>query len=94
MIKIQNQQQADRSTIIRTASERELSKYEKNKLAGIEENAQQNRLEAIRVNGDRIQVDSDTKTANIKVGDLAFKSVVTPNEVSTNELFFIRCSLD
>ena len=94
MIKIQNQQQTDRSTVIRTASERELSKYEKNKLAGIEENAQQNRLEAIKVNGNRIQVDSDTKTANIKVGDLAFKSVVTSSDLDTNDLFFIRCSLD
>jgi hypothetical protein len=94
MIKIQNQQPAAPTTIIRTASERELSNYEKNKLAEIEERAQQNRLEAIRLNGNRLPIDSETKVVNIKVGDLAFKSVVTPKELDTNELFFIRCSLN
>lgn len=94
MIKIQNQQQAVPVSVIRTASEQELSNYEKNKLAGIEEHAQQNKLESIRINGNRIPVESDTKTANIKVGDLAFKSVVTPKEIDNSELFFIRCSID
>lgn len=94
MIKIQNQQPAAPATIIRTASERELSNYEKNKLAEIEERAQQNRLEAIRLNGNRLPIDSETKAVNIKVGDLAFKSIVTPKELDTNELFFIRCSLN
>ena len=94
MIKIQNQQKAKTATVIRTASERELSEYEKNKLASIEECAQQNKLEAIRINGNRIQIDSDTKTANINVGDLAFKSVVSSDDLDSGELFFIRCSLD
>lgn len=93
MIKIQKQQNAQTS-VIRSASERELSNYEKNKLASIEDNAQQNKLEVIRVNGNRVPIDSDTKTANIKVGDLAFKSVITSNDLDKNELFFIRCSLD
>ena len=92
MIKIQNQQSTPVS-IIRTASERELSNYEKNKLASIEDNAQQNRLEVIRVNGTRVPVD-ENKTVDIKVGDLAFKSVVSPSDLNNNELFFIRCSLD
>lgn len=93
MVKIQKQQNTQTS-IIRSASERELSEYERAKLARIEDNAQQNRLEVIRVNGTRVPVDTDTKTANIKVGELAFKSVVTPTELDNNELFFIRCSLD
>ena len=93
MIKIQ-QQQNTTASVIRPASERELSNYERTKLASIEEQAQQNKLEAVRVNGVRVPIDSETKTANIKVGDLAFKSVVTSNELDTNELFFIRCSLD
>ena len=93
MIKIQKQQNASTS-VIRSASERELSNYEKNKLASIEDNAQQNKLEVIRVNGDRVPIDAETKTANIKVGDLAFKSVITSNDLDKNELFFIRCSLD
>ena len=93
MIKIQKQQNTQTS-VIRSASEQELSKYEKNKLACIEDNAQQNKLEVVRVNGTRVPIDPATKTANIIVGDLAFKSVVTPNELDNNELFFIRCSLD
>ena len=93
MIKLQQQQNTNTS-VIRSASERELSTYEKNKLAGIEEQAQQNKLEVIRVNGNRIPIDADTKTANIKVGDLAFKSVVTSSDIDNKELFFIRCSLD
>ena len=93
MIKIQRQQNTT-APVIRPASERELSNYEKTKLAGIEEQAQQNKLEVVRINGVRVPIDSDTKTANIKVGELAFKSVVTSNELDTNELFFIRCTLD
>ena len=93
MIKVQKQQTTTFS-VIRSASERELSNYEKTKLASIEANAQQNKLETIRVNGNRIPIDPETKTANIKVGDLAFKSVVTSNDLDKNELFFIRCSLD
>ena len=93
MIKIQKQQPVQTS-VIRTASESELSQYEKNKLASIEERAQQNRLEVIRVNGNRVPVDPDTKTVNIKVGDLAFKNVVNSNDLDSNELFFIRCALD
>jgi hypothetical protein len=109
MIKVQKQQNvattaqnissirqttSDAPVAIRSATASELTKYEKSKLAGIEDKAQQNKIEAIRLNGTRIKPDSNTKTVNINVGDLAFKSVVTPNELSSNELFFIRCSLD
>lgn len=93
MIKVQ-QKHAIPTSVIRVASERELSEYEKNKLAAIEEQAQKNKLEVIRINGERVPVDTDTKTANIKVGDLAFKSVVTSDDIDSKELFFIRCSLD
>ena len=93
MIKVQ-QKQATPTSVIRIASERELSEYEKNKLATIEEQAQKNKLEVIRINGERVPIDTDTKTANIKMGDLAFKSVVTSEDIDSKELFFIRCSLD
>ena len=93
MIKVQ-QKQSTPVSVIRTASERELSDYEKNKLASIEDKAQQNKLEVIRLNGERIPIDTNTKTADIKVGNLAFKSVVTSGDIDNNELFFIRCSLD
>lgn len=93
MIKVQ-QKQTTPTSVIRIASERELSEYEKNKLATIEEQAQKNKLEVIRINGERVPIDTDTKTANIKMGDLAFKSVVTSDDIDSKELFFIRCSLD
>ena len=93
MIKVQQKQNAPVS-VIRPASERELSEYEKTKLSTIEDKAQQNKLEVIRLNGERIPIDTNTKTADIKVGELAFKSVVTSNDMDKNELFFIKCSLD
>jgi hypothetical protein len=94
MIKVQKQPQDSSATIIRAASSSELADYEKKKLVGIEEFAQQNKIETIRVNGRRVEVDKDTKTANINVGSMAFKSAVTSNDIDNNELFFIRCSLD
>ena len=110
MIKIQKQQNnsttkqnisvlsqnnsSESSAAIRTATARELTEYEKSKLASIEDKAQQNKIEVIRLNGTRIKPDADTKTVNINVGDLAFKSAVTSKEIDSNELFFIKCSLD
>lgn len=79
--------------VIRAASGHELSNYEKNKLANIEENAQVNKLESIRINGKRVQIDAEEKEARINVGSLAFKSEVTPKELSSSELFFITCEL-
>lgn len=93
MIKVQKQQN-NPITVIRAASGNELSNYEKQKLASIEEKAQQNKLEAFKVNGTRVPIDPETKTANLKVGDLAFKNTVNSNDIDSNELFFIRCSLD
>ena len=96
MITVQKQKKTDNSplTVIRAASGNELTNYEKNKLANIEENAQQNKIESIKINGKRVPVDSETKVADISLGSMAFKSSVTPDAVDTNELFFIRCELD
>jgi hypothetical protein len=94
MIKVQKQPQSTPLTVIRAASGNELTDYEKKKLAGIEEFAQQNKIDVIKVNGKRMPVDPETKTANINLGAMAFKSTVTPSDVDSNELFFIRCSLD
>ena len=93
MIKIQTQETAP-VTVIRSASSGELTEYEKKKLAKIEEQAQQNKIEAIRINDKRASIDPKTKVAQINVGDLAFKSAVSPADIDTGELFFIKCSLD
>lgn len=92
MIRLQNQR-ATSSSILRVASEREMSNYEKNKLAHIEEAAQKNKLEGIRLNGTRVKIDSETKIADINVGSLAFKSAVRPDDIDSSDLFFIRCEL-
>ncbi len=80
--------------VVRAASGYELSEYEKKKLAGVEENAQANKIEFIRVNDQRVQVDPLTKEAKINLGNLAFKSTISPKDLSTDELFFIKCELD
>jgi len=95
MIEVQKQQQTNNSiTVIRPASSKELTEFEKNKLAEIEERAQRNKIEAIRVNGERVKVDEETKTADIKLGlgDLAFKNVISSNDL--DGYFFIKCELD
>jgi hypothetical protein len=96
MIEIQKQQKQPKNaiTVIRPASSKELTEYEKNKLAGIEDEAQRNKIETVRVNGVRVPVDEETKTANIKLGDLAFKSAISPEDLDTDEYFFIKCELD
>ena len=78
--------------VIRAASGYELSVYEKSKLANIEDNAQENKIESIVINGQRQQIDPINKEVNIKLGNLAFKQQVTQNELS-DELFFIKCEL-
>jgi hypothetical protein len=94
MIKVQKQQQNAPLTVIRAASGNELTNYEKKKLASIEENAQENKIEVIKVNGVRIPVDSDSKVADINLGALSFKNTVVPEDLDSNEYFFIRCELD
>lgn len=80
--------------LIRAATGYELSRYERNKLANIEEEAQVNKLEAVKVNGQLLPIDPLTKEVNIELGDLAFKSKVSPDDISLEELFFIKCDLD
>lgn len=80
--------------VIRAATGNELSNYEKRKLANIEENAQKNKIEIIKVNNQRLPIDPLTKEVNIELGSLAFKSKVSPGEISAEELFFIQCELN
>jgi hypothetical protein len=80
--------------VIRAATGNELSNYEKRKLANIEDNAQENKIEVIRVNNQKLQVDPINKEVRIDLGNLAFKSKVTPGDLSVDELFFIKCELD
>ena len=80
--------------VIRSASGYELSMYEKRKLASIEENAQENRIESIRVNDKRLPVDGINKEVVINLGDLANKDTIGPKELSPNELFLINCELN
>ena len=94
MITVQKQQQNNPMTVIRAATGNELTNYEKKKLASIEENAQENKIEIIRINGARVPIDQDTKTADIRLGTLSFKNTITQEDFDPNEYFFIRCELD
>lgn len=80
--------------VIRAATGNELSNYEKRKLANIEDNAQENKIEVIRVNDQKLQIDPINKEVRIDLGNLAFKSKVAPADLSADELFFIKCELD
>lgn len=82
-----------RTAVIRAASSYELSEYERNKLAGIEENAQENKLEFVSLNGRRLPVDSTNKEVNIELGTMAMQDEITPDLVS-EDTFFIQCALD
>ena len=79
--------------IIRAATGHELSNYEKRKLANIEDNAQENKIEAIRLNNQRLNIDPLNKEVRIDLGGLAFKSTVKPDDLSADDLFFINCEL-
>ena len=82
--------------VIRAATSSELSNYEKYKLANIEENAQENKIEVISVsiNGNKQQVKPLNKEVNIELGNLALKSSITKEDISPDELFFIKCELE
>jgi hypothetical protein len=77
--------------IIRAATARELTEYEKRKLERIEENAQENKIEAIRLNGQPLEIDPDSKTVDIALGDLAFRSEVSPADLADDEVFYLTC---
>lgn len=80
--------------LIRAATGYELTKYERYKLASIEEKAQVNKLESVSINGTPVAINPETKDANIELGNLAFKDLVDPNDISLQELFLIECALD
>lgn len=80
--------------IIRAATGNELSNYEKRKLANIEENAQENKIEVIKINDKRLPIDPLNKEVRINLGDLAFTNKVKPDDLSADDLFFIECSLE
>ena len=80
--------------LIRTATGSEFSNYEKRKLANIEDRAQENRKEVNRVNDQRLPINPLNKEVRIDLGDLAFQQKVKPSDISTEELFFIKCAID
>ena len=82
--------------VIRTATPHELSKYEKWKLKNIEEGAQVNKLETVKVvtpSKKEAFASIENKTAKIELGELALKSKVTPEDLSPEEMFLIECTL-
>ena len=82
--------------VIRTATPQELSNYEKWKLENIEEGAQVNKLEMIKVETSskkEVFASIDNKTAKIELGELALKDKITAKEISPEELFLIECAL-
>ena len=81
------------AVVIRAATGNELSNYEKKKLANIENNAQENKIEVIRLNDKVLPVDIENKEVRIDLGDLAHKDKITGNEISQDELFWIKCEL-
>ena len=82
--------------VIRAATGNELSNYEKNKLANIEENAQENKIEVISLNigGDKQRIAALNKEVVINLGELSNKDKITPKEISSEELFMIKCELE
>lgn len=85
-------------TVIRAASGYELSNYEKLKLAAIEDNAQENKIESIKLGTaaiqKRLQIDKDNKEVTIVLGDLAFKSKLTADDLLMDKSVWISCELD
>ena len=63
--------------VIRAATGSELSNYEKSKLATVETNAQENKIETISLNGNILPIDPINKEVKLDLGSLAFKQKVT-----------------
>jgi hypothetical protein len=80
--------------VIRAATGNELSNYEKRKLANIEDKAQENKIEVIRLNGKRLEIDPLNKEVEINLGVLSTKDEVTPDELSDDDLFWIKCEIE
>ena len=80
--------------VIRAATGNELSNYEKRKLSNIEDNAQENKIEVIKVNDQVMPVDKLNKEVRIDLGKLSQKDTITSDEISDEDLFWIKCELD
>jgi hypothetical protein len=83
--------------VIRTATPHELSSYEKWKLENIEEGAQINKLEMIKVvtpSNKEAFASIENKTARLELGELALKTKITSEDISPEELFLIECALE
>lgn len=82
--------------VIRTASAQELTNYEKYKLKTIEENAQENKIENIKldINGQSSFASITNKEAVINLGELSLRNEVSPTDISTDEIFIIECALN
>lgn len=82
--------------VIRAATGAELSEYEKRKLASIEPNAQENKLEAVSlsIDGTKQQLEPLNKEVTINLGSLALKTSITDADISQDDLFIIKCELD
>ena len=82
--------------VIRAATGAELSEYETRKLASVEQNAQENRLEAVSLNidGNKQQLEPLNKEVTINLGGLALKNKITDADISHEDLFIIKCELD
>ena len=87
-----NRTKQEPMVVIRAATGNELSNYEKNKLANIEANAQENVIETILINGQRVE--PSNKEVNIELGELAFKKEVMCSDISSEDTFFITCELE
>lgn len=97
MFEVKKQKQKP-AVVIRAATCEELSNYvnnEKNKLASIEEKAQENKIEAVSltVNGQKQCISPINKEIDIELGSLALSSRVVPSDISRDEIFIIKCEL-
>jgi hypothetical protein len=84
------------ATVIRPATCSELSNYEKRKLASIEENAQENKIEiiSISIDGNKQRTEPLNKEVSINLGALALKSGITKEDISSDDIFIIQCELE
>ena len=82
--------------VIRAASAAELSEYEKEKLASIQANAEENLINIISldIDGNKQSIQPIDKEVTIDLGSLALQSSITPDDISQDDCFIIKCELD
>ena len=92
---------------IRTASKIELENFERRKISTVDTKARVKaepvevvecldtaNIASIRINGNKLRVEPYSNEVKIDLGNLAFKSAISPAELSKDEFFFINCELD